>query len=238
MESDQGFQETNGGWANIRRVECSGSGINTDPKMIAHPVTQQSEAWLKLRLGHPTASEFHNLVTPLWKIKTGDGPRTYLCEKLTERMTGKPIEDFGTWAMDRGTILEKEAIPFYEGVFDVKVTRMGYCTTDDMRIGCSPDGLIGEDGGMEVKCPLAQTHIRYLLDGVVPDKYLAQVHGSMFVTGRAYWNFMSYCRGLPPLTVRVERDEVIQAVLAKALTGFLAEMESALAKITQMKGSA
>ena len=203
---------------------------------MMHPVTQGSEAWLKLRLGHPTASEFHNLITPLWKVKDGEGPKTYLAEKLAEHLTGRPLDHGSTWAMDRGTILESEAIPFYEGVYDVKVARMGYVTTDDMRIGCSPDGLIGEDGGIECKCPLPQTHIRYLLEGGVPKDYLQQVHGSMFVTGRKYWVFFSYARGLPPLIVRVERDEAIQKAIGDALAAFLAKMDAALAKLTALRG--
>ena len=60
---------------------------------MMHPVTQGSEAWLKLRLGHPTASEFHNLITPLWKVKDGEGPKTYLAEKLAEHLTGRPLLD-------------------------------------------------------------------------------------------------------------------------------------------------
>lgn len=202
---------------------------------MTHPVTQGSEAWLKLRLGHPTASEFDNLVTPLWKIKTGDGPHTYLCDKLAECLTGRVLEKGGSWAMEQGSILESEAIPFYEFTYEQEVKRMGYCTTDDMRIGCSPDGLIGEDGGIECKCPLPQTHIRYLLEGGVPKDYLAQVHGAMFVTGRPWWVFLSYCRGLPPLVVRVERDEKIQATLREALDGFLARFDSALAKIDSLQ---
>lgn len=203
--------------------------------MMIHPPKQGSEGWLSLRLGHPTASEFDKLVTPLWKIKTGDGPHSYLCEKLAEHITGKPLERGGTFAMEQGSILETEAVPYFELIHDVEVQRVGYCSTDDMRIGCSPDGLIGEDGGLECKCPFAQTHVRYLLDGVVPTDYLAQVHGSMFVTGRKWWKFMSYARGFPPLIVHVDRDEKIQAAIREALDGLLKRFDESLAKIQAMK---
>jgi hypothetical protein len=137
--------------------------------------------------------------------------------------------------MDQGAILESEAIPWFEFQYDVKVRRVGFVTTDDMKVGCSPDGLIGEDGGIEVKCPQAHTHLQYLMEGRVPKEYLAQVHGCMFVTGRSWWNFISYHRKFPPLVVRVERDETIQAVLAQVLAAFVAKFDAALAKVDSMQ---
>jgi hypothetical protein len=201
---------------------------------MEHPVTQGSEAWHKLRNGIPTASEFDQLVTPEFKLRTGQMPQTYLCQKLAEHLTGYVGDDGQSFAMNQGSLLESEAVPFYELMFDVEVRRIGFVTDDAMRIGCSPDGLIGEDSGLEIKCPRPDTHIRYLLDGVLPSQYAPQVHGSMFVTGRSSWVFMSYCRKLPPLVVTVERDDAIQAALKSALNGFLARFDAALEKIERL----
>ena len=202
--------------------------------MILHPVTQGSEAWHVLRSGRPTASDFDQLVTPKWKVKTGEGPRTYLLTKLAECLT-RWHPDVGSFAMEQGSLLEGEAIPFYEGTHDVKVQRVGFVTDDAMSFGCSPDGLIGEDGGIECKCPMPPKHLRYLLDGVLPEEYGPQVQGCMFVTGRPRWTFMSYCRKLPPLIVQVERDPVAQAAIGAALDGWLAQFRDAVKRINEMQ---
>ena len=198
---------------------------------MEHPVTQGSEAWHRLRFGRPTASEFDALVTPLGKVKTGEGPQSYLYRKLAEHILGRSLDEGGSWAMEQGGLLETEAIPFYEFTFDAEVRRVGFVTTDDMRIGCSPDGLIGEDSGLECKCPLPQTHLRYLLEGGVPKEYVAQVQGCMFVTQRPRWVFLSYCRKMPPHIVHVERDEAFQQALTAALNQFLANFDNALEKL-------
>lgn len=200
--------------------------------MKLHNVQQGTPEWLELRLGLPTASEFHNLITPLWKTKTGEGPNTYLCRKIVEKVCRHIDEDFGGgFAMEQGFILEHEAIPWFEFAHDVAVERVGFCTTDDGRVGCSPDGLIGEDGGIEMKCPLPHTHLKYLLAGTLPADYAAQVHGSMYVTGRPWWMFVSYSRKFPALVIKVERDEKIQAAIHEALTGFLKSFDTQMAKL-------
>lgn len=205
---------------------------------MAHPVTQGSEAWHLLRLGRPTASEFGNLITPTGKLRDGEMPETYLFEKLAEHITGKPLDGGSSFQMEQGSLLETEAAPFFTLVTGLEVKRMGFCTTDDMRIGCSPDGLIGPNGGLELKCPAAQTHLKYLLRGVVPPQYIPQVQGSMFVTERPWWYFMSYHRAFPPLIVKVERDEAVQKVLREALSVFLAKMDAGLARIAAMTAPA
>lgn len=190
-----------------------------------------------LRLGIPTASEFDYLISPLWKVREGQGPETYLYSKLTEHLTHDIVDRGGSWAMDQGTLLEDEALPWYAFTHEVEVKRVGFCTTDDGRIGCSPDGLIGEDGGLEIKCPRPENHLKYLMQGGVPKDYLAQVHGSMLVTGRPWWIFMSYCREFPPLVIKVYRDNLIQAKIKDALDQFLEEFDRSLAKIETIKAA-
>ena len=204
--------------------------------MKIHDCKQGSAEWLKLRAGIPTASEFHRLVTPLWKIRTGEGPATYLNEKLAEAWTGAPLPQTGGFGtLEQGTILEEEALPWYELETGTTVRRVGFITTDDGRVGCSPDGL-EENSGVEIKCPQAQTHVGYLLDGGVPGEYLAQVHGSMFVTGFPCWKFLSYRRNFPRLLLTVERDEKIQKILADALDRFLARFDAAMKRLEELRG--
>lgn len=196
---------------------------------------QGSGEWLHARLGIPTASEFDELVTGEWKPKTGKAVETYFYRKLAERVLGYPLMDASAWAMEQGSILEHEAIPFFEGVYDTPIQRVGFITTNDGAFGCSPDGLIDEDSGIEIKCPQPQTHLRYLLEGALPKEYEAQVHGAMFVTGRPEWKFMSYSRQFPPLILTVKRDEEIQSYIDKILARFLARFNLAYAKIKAMK---
>lgn len=205
--------------------------------MIKHTGYEQgSEDWAIARSGIPTASEFSNLVTPEFEIRKGQMPTTYLAEKVAEAWQGGPLLKFNTVDMDLGRLLEGEAIPWFEIAFEKKIERVGLCTTDDGRIGCSPDGLIGEDSGIEIKCPRVDTQVGYLLDGGVPKAYAAQVQGAMFVTGRPQWTFMSYCRHFPVLVLKVERDEAAQEAIAEALELFLSRFDRAMARLIEING--
>lgn len=205
--------------------------------MILHTeYAQGSVEWMLARAGIPTASEFDNLLTPEFKPRTGETPRSYLAKKVAEAWQGGPLVQFNTFDMEQGHILEHEAVPWYEFEFSEPVRRVAFATTDDGRTGCSPDGLIGEDGGIEIKCPQVHTHVGYLLKGGVPKDYLAQVHGAMFVTGRAWWKFLSYRRHFPPLLVLVERDDKIQEAISEALASFRADFDRAMAHLIDLNG--
>lgn len=196
--------------------------------MKIHTVEQGTLEWLQLRLGKVTASELGNLLTPLFKIKTGTTPHTYLCEKVAETWRGQPLPGFGSWATDQGSIKEADAIPFFEFEENCEVQRVGFVEHDDGRCGCSPDGLIGEDGGLEIKCPQPVNHVKYLLDGVVPEQYITQVHGCLYVTGRKWWKFMSYHPDYPPLIVTVQRNESICEKIAEAIAQFSLQFDDAM----------
>ena len=199
---------------------------------------QGSTEWLSVRAGIPTASEFDNLISPTWKPRDGQTPETYLYRKLAERCMGVPLQSgANTFAMEQGVILENEALPWFAFEHDTHVDRVGFVTTDDGRIGCSPDGLIGTDGGIEVKCPQPDTHLKYLLAGELPAQYRAQVHGSMLVTGRPWWMFVSYSRQFPALVLRIERDEKIQAALRAVLDSFLKAFDARYAQIVGLKAA-
>jgi hypothetical protein len=204
--------------------------------MKIHNVTQGSVEWMLLRAGIPTASEFDALVTPLFKVKTGEGPKTYLYKKLGEWWQGAPLTTFYGTVMEQGNILEDEAVPWYEAMYGEKIDRIGFATNNDGTVGCSPDGMFGLEGGIEIKCPEVPAHIKHLLNGVLPDDYAAQVHGSMYVTGAKWWKFFSYHRGFPPFILKVERDEEIQDSIHEALEQFLERFEDAKEQLIALNG--
>lgn len=147
-----------------------------------------------------------------------------------------PLLGFNSFATEQGQILEDEAKPWYCLEYGEAVTSVGLCTTDDGMIGCSPDGLLGADGGLEIKCPSIETHVGYLLDGGLPKEYRAQVQGGLFVTGRPWWRFVSYRRQLPALVLTIERDEEAQSALRTALAEFLVRLQSGKQRLIELNG--
>lgn len=197
---------------------------------------QGSTAWMAARMGVVTASELDSLVTPLFKAREGKGVQSYLYQKIAEKRVGiAAVKDVSTFAMNQGVILEQEARPAFAFIHDVSVRKAGFVTTDDGRCGCSPDGLIGDDSGLELKCPTYATHLQWLLEGVLPADHAAQVHGSMYVTGASSWYFMSYSRQWAPFILKVERDERIQAAIHGAVTSFLSLMDKSLARLQEIE---
>lgn len=201
--------------------------------MIVSPHAQGSVDWMIARAGIPTASEFGNLVTDGFEIRKGEMPKSYVAKKLAEAWIGGPLAEFSSFDMEQGTILEDEAIPWFEFERGVKVERTGLITTDDGRIGASPDGLL-LDAGLEIKCPRVETQIKYLLKGALPPEYGPQVHGGMLVTERPMWTFVSYSRRLPKLVLSIPRDDKIQSVLLIALMEFRAAFDKGWARLCEL----
>ena len=192
--------------------------------------------WLILPAGIPTASELDALISPKFEVRTGKGPLTYVATKVAEAWQGGPEPTFQSWDMEQGVILESEARSWYEFEFGVDIRRVGFITTDDGRAGCSPDGLLPGDCGLEIKCPAARTHAKYLLDGKLPEEYEHQVHASMYVTGFDEWKFFSYCKGFPKLVLTVDRDEKKIAAIEEALSLFRERFDAAMSKIEKLNG--
>lgn len=136
---------------------------------------------------------------------------------------GYPMQSFSGGALEQGSILEGEALPWYEFSTGEKIQRVGFCVTEDGRVGCSPDGLIGENGGVEIKCPSPHVHLGYLLGGVIPKEYIAQVQGALLVTQRKWWKFISYNRNFPPLLLTIVPDPAFQLALQTELDRFLVD---------------
>jgi hypothetical protein len=199
-------------------------------KMFDMP--QGSQEWWAIRRGIPTASEFDKIITPA-KCQVSAQARNYICKLIADLAALYPPENVESWtnhAMRHGIDCEPEARRWYEFDRGVQVAQVGFCITDDGRFGCSPDGLVGEDGLLELKCPQLHTHADYLLDGGLPTEYKCQVHGQLVVTGRKWVDFLSYSPGLDPLLIRVEPDE-FTAKLASALEVFWQQYQEALQKL-------
>lgn len=167
-------------------------------------VEQGTDEWLRARLGVPTASCYSKLITTQGKRSTQ--AENYINELIGQRITGEIPETFKSEAMERGNELEPQARAYYELMTDNEVEEVGLII-NDIGAGCSPDGLIGEDGGLEIKCPKLSTHIGYLRAGKLPSKYMQQVQGCMYITNRDWWDFMSFHPEVESMIIRVYRDE-------------------------------
>ncbi len=199
--------------------------------MILVDCKQYDDRWWEERRGRPSASNFHRILTPK-KWEFAAAVEKYAIDLIAELYDWNygPQDEYQTAAMRNGTILEPEARRYYEFRTDAIVDHVGCCLTDDKRFLCSPDGLVGDDGGLEAKCPIAATQIRWLLDGGLPAEHKAQVHGGLIVTGRKWWDFLSHCPGLPPILIRVEPDKDTEK-LAAALDDFWDLYQVMLAQI-------
>lgn len=183
---------------------------------------QGTTEWALLRRGVITASEIGALVTPLFKARTGEGVETYLAEKLCEQLIGWLPDEIFSYAIEQGHLNQTTALPWYNFAHDKEARVVGFCLSDCGKYGCSPDGLVSDEGGLEIKSPRPPMHMKTYLRQAVPDEYIPQIHFSMFVTGRPWWDFLSFSRqGLPNVLIRVQRDEAIIVKLKAALDPFL-----------------
>ena len=181
---------------------------------------QRSPEWHQARSGVPSASEFSCIVT-------SDGSpskqrQKYMYELVGQKLGALPEESYTNKAIENGILREADAREMYSR--DVKpVVQVGFCIHDE-GYGCSPDGLVEEDGVIEIKCPILSTHIEYLIKQKLPTDYVQQVQGQLLVTGRKYNDFISYYPGLKPLVVRCYRDEVFISRLRSELLKFISEL--------------
>jgi YqaJ-like recombinase protein len=173
-------------------------------------VQQRSPAWYERRRGLPTGSRFHMILTAVQE-KPASAQETLINELIAESIlppTEGLVPGHITEEMRQGMILEGEARCAYELEYaDAPVSEVGFVLHDSGLFGGSPDALVGDNGGVEIKCPSAVVHIGYFRAGKLPSEYRCQVHGYMIVTGRTQWDFFSYCRNLEPLHLRIKRDE-------------------------------
>lgn len=210
--------------------------------MNSPELIQGSPEWIAARVGSVGASRISDIIA---KTKTGysTSRANYAAELVAERLTGAPAERFTNAAMAWGTEKEPDARAAYEFIHDVTVELVGIVKHPKI-VGAhaSPDGYVGADGLIEIKCPLTATHIETLLTQKVPDKYAVQMLWQMSVTGRLWADYCSYDPRLPPhlqlFVKRVPRDDVRIAELEKEVRTFLAEVSDTIAKLSKLDRAA
>jgi len=202
-------------------------------------VEQRTEEWFKARLGKVTASRVADVLA---KTKTGVSASraNYLTELVVERLTGQQAELYMNDAMQWGTDTEPQARMAYEAHKSVLVDEVGFIDHSSIAMfGCSPDGLVGDDGLIEIKCPNSKTAIETILSGKAPSKYIPQMQTQMAVTGRAWCDFVSFDPRLPEdlqlFVVRVNRDDEYIANLEKEVSAFLQEVDETVTKLKGFK---
>jgi len=198
---------------------------------IIHTMEQGSKEWNSIRRGKITASVFKTA------IDKGDG-RKKLLKNLRDDRTGViRLDSFVTDAMTRGTEFESEAREEYIRRNGPIVREVGFIELSDY-IGASPDGLIGEPGMMEIKCPNSSTHNDWRYDNKLPMIHRFQVHGSLWVTGRDWCDFISYdprVTDCPYWSIRVARDEKMIAEIQVKITKFVDELKAIMSKLSGPK---
>jgi hypothetical protein len=182
-------------------------------------VAQNSREWQLARMGIPTASSFSDVLAK----GEGKSRRTYLLKLAGEVITGEPMENIVTQAMERGHAMEAEARDLYAIEHDANLARAGFFRNG--RAGCSPDSLIGDDGGLEVKTMFPHLLIDLILKEEFPAVHKAQVQGTLWITGREWWDLTVYWPGMPRFVKRAYRDEAYIAQLSSEIERFNADLD-------------
>ena len=194
---------------------------------------QGSPEWFSARAGIPTASEFHTVMA---KGKGGGESvtrKTYLLKLAGEIITGEPMESFTNAHMERGKAMEDEARDLYSFMTDSDPLRVGFVTNG--KAGASPDSLIGDRGGLEIKTKLPHLLIDLLLKGEMPPEHKAQVQGCMWIAEREWWDFAAYWPKLPLFTKRIIRDDTYIRTIADAVDQFNDELDATVARLRAME---
>jgi len=181
---------------------------------------QGSDEWFAIKRGKVSASHFSEV------LNKATGRKTYMFRLLGEKLSGESYEAYSNKTIERGTEVESQARVYYGALYG-KVKQIGFAQLNDY-VGCSPDGLVGDDGLIEIKCPYPSTHIQYIIKDTLPPAYKAQVQGNLWVTGRAWCDFISFDPRVeikPFWKTRVDRDEKYINVLSLAIDTFVEEMK-------------
>ena len=202
---------------------------------------QGSEAWHAARCGRVTGSRVADIVR---KTKNGVSKMraTYLGELIAERLSGvQPGDGYVSPAMQWGKDTEAKARATYAFMRDVEPVQIGFAIHPAIDMaGASPDSLITDDGGLEIKCPNTATHLDTLLGSPIDPDYLKQMQWNMACTHRAWWDFVSFDPRLPPAMQlhvhRVHRDDVLIRELESAVRQFLEELDEKIAALNARFG--
>ena len=200
--------------------------------MIIHDFEQRSSEWFAARLGKMTASRFKDVMAK----GQGKSRHSYMLQIAAERLSNLPQESYTNAAMEWGTEHEADAIKAYEDEMQCVVNPVGFIEHSAW-VGASPDGLVGEGGNVEVKCPNSTTHLNYILTNKVDPKYKGQVQGQLWVSGRQWCDWISYDPRIPqhPLhVIRIDRDEEYIAKLEVECERFKQDCVKLMSTITGM----
>jgi putative phage-type endonuclease len=202
-------------------------------------IEQRSDQWFAARIGKVTASKVADVIA---KTQSGFAASraNYMAQLVCERLTGQREEFFISGAMQHGTDTEPLARAAYVSRYDVLVDEVGFVPHPSIEMaGASPDGLVGDDGLLEIKCPNTATHIDTLLTQTVPSKYNTQMQFQMACTGRSWCDFVSFDNRLPEelqlFVKRVPRDDVFIKQTEDAIVKFLAELDDKINKLMKVK---
>lgn len=190
---------------------------------IHDDLIQGSDEWLQARAGVLTASIVGQLITPSKvQVSKSDTARAVMETLLAERITGTVESLFVTADMQRGQDEEPFARDLYAEHTGRTVTETGFMvrTIDGHKLGMSPDGLVGEMGGIEIKSRRHKKHLRTILTDSVPPENMAQVQCALLVSGRQWWDYVSFSAGMPLHVIRVEPDERWQNAIVEALVEY------------------
>lgn len=198
--------------------------------VIHEDLVQGSDEWLQARCGLLTASEFGLILTPTLKIASNAKERAHCWEMAAQRITRYVEPQYVSDAMLRGHEDEILARALYSEKY-APVTEVGFVTNDKwgFTLACSPDGLVGDDGLIEIKSRAQKYQVQTIVqefagEASIPDDYVLQVQGQMLVTGRKWCDFVSYSGGLPMAVIRVEADDTIQNAILEAAAKFEARI--------------
>lgn len=200
---------------------------------------QGTAEWFADRLGKVTASRIADV---MMKTTTA-GFQNYQAQLVCERLTGEPTEAFTSAAMQHGTDTEPQARAMYELMSGNDVEEVGFIPHPTLGMsGASPDGTVGSDGLVEIKCPQPATHIKTLMGKSIDRKYLLQMQWQMVCTGRIWCDFVSFCPSLPPdlqlFVKRVDLDAELAEEITEAVTRFLASVDQTTATLTKISQEA
>ncbi|MEO9231595.1 MAG: lambda exonuclease family protein [Devosia sp.] len=194
---------------------------------------QGTEEWFAERLGRVTASSFSDV------LAKGEGVtrKRYMRRLVAERLTGRSQESFSNGHTERGAEQEQFARLQYEAMTGNLVTEVGFIKHPTLFAGASPDGLIDDDGGQEIKSVVPTVHIETMERGKYPTTHKAQIQGCLWITGRQWWDFVSYSpdflqENLRLYIFRVQRDEEYIANLEVEVVKFLKEVDEMVERVS------
>jgi putative phage-type endonuclease len=201
-------------------------------------VEQRSDEWFKIRCGKVTASRVSDVIA---KTKSGWGASraNYMAQLIAERLTGEVADSYSNSAMQWGTDHEDEARMAYEFYENEGVQEIGFVQHQNLESGASPDGLVGDDGLTEIKCPNTATHIQTLLDQKIPKKYETQMLWQLECTGRKWCDFVSFDPRMPEdlklFVKRFERDDERLDEIRTMVADFIGELEDKLTALEKLE---